>query len=317
MAATEMYDITDRDLQVRDEELKPKSNKDYKCAPAKKFDNWSCIPLESLVHMAKAFNEENPESQIRMNDRYIKSKPDEYKRYLLKQFKIKLKKCNDQICWTKQSFMNRLNDQIREDIQHNTHLPEGPTTGNKWLSTPNFAVLKQLESVYNDFKFLGALPSDFDKLMKRNSNEKLGLPYMNMNDFSHVENLQFKELYPKKKKIGIIFNLDSSDQPGSHWVAMYSDFDKGQCYFFDSYGQEPFDEAKVLMGRIEEFMKSIGKKNPVIDYCKQEHQRGGSECGVYSISFIRRMLKGETIEQIDGKRVSDEKINVCRNVYFA
>ncbi|KAK3741851.1 hypothetical protein QZH41_018850 [Actinostola sp. cb2023] len=37
---------------------------------------------------------------------------------------------------------------------------------------------------------------------------------------------------------GLIANTDLSDQPGTHWVAMYLD-DDGQAEFFDSYGQTP------------------------------------------------------------------------------
>ena len=47
-----------------------------------------------------------------------------------------------------------------------------------------------------------------------------------------------------------------------------------------------------------------------------KHQQGNSECGVYSINFILRLLKGKSFDHITSKRLSDEKVNKCRNVYF-
>jgi hypothetical protein len=310
---TEMYDIAPEDLEIKDEELQPQKEKDYKCAPSKKFTNWSCIPLQSLVHMANAFNEENPSSKIRTNDKYIKQKPDKYKRYLLKQFKKKLTKCDDQVCWTKQSFMKRLNKTIKEDIQTNTFRPEGPNKGNKWLNTLDICkACKQYEFKYNDFIFLGALPRDFDKISKGDS--KYGIPVMT--ELGEIVNMDLNKIYPEKTKIGVVFNLDQHDEPGSHWVAMYADLNKGQCYFSDSYGMEPLKEIQKLMGRITDFIETVLNKKITLKYSKKEHQRGGSECGVYSISFILRMLKGDTFEEINSKRIPDETINKCRNHYF-
>ena len=48
----------------------------------------------------------------------------------------------------------------------------------------------------------------------------------------------------------MIFNLDPHDKPGSHWVALYSDVDKGGVYYFDSYGIDTPKEVKVLMDRL-------------------------------------------------------------------
>ena len=41
-----------------------------------------------------------------------------------------------------------------------------------------------------------------------------------------------------RDKIGIfVVNLDASDQPGSHWVCVFTDGKKGE--FFDSFGRPP------------------------------------------------------------------------------
>ena len=51
-------------------------------------------------------------------------------------------------------------------------------------------------------------------------------------------------------------------------------------------------------------------------YNKQKHQRGGSECGVYSMNFILRLLRGDTFDKISSKEIKDNKMNKCRKVYF-
>jgi hypothetical protein len=53
-----------------------------------------------------------------------------------------------------------------------------------------------------------------------------------------------------------------------------------------------------------------------IDYNNIRHQFKHSECGVYSINFILRLLKGETFDHICKNITSDDEINECRPVYF-
>ena len=96
---------------------------------------------------------------------------------------------------------------------------------------------------------------------------------------------------------------------------MFADLEKGQCYYFDSYGIPPEKEVRVLMGRISKYIKSKGKE-PIVDYNKTQHQKKGTECGVYSMAFILRMLKGESLNDIQKTRVPDDEINKCRKKYF-
>ncbi len=297
-------------VSITSDDLRPQTEKDYKCAPSKKFEDWSCIPLESLMAMADAFNAENQNNMMEVDHKYANSSPEKYKRYLLKQFKKKLTKCKDQVCWTKQSFMKRLNENMKSDIQENTFLPDGPTKGNKWLDSENIRKsLEQKESIIPEFKSFGAVPYDFDHY------DEYGTKNTNFQDLINKE---------KKTKIGLVINLDRRGEPGSHWVALYADFNSGECYYFDSYGlgpdadtdKEDKKEISKFMNRIKDTMIKNGKK-PIIDYSKVKHQRGGSECGVYSLSFIYRLLKGESFESINGKRISDEDVNKCRDFYFA
>ena len=53
-----------------------------------------------------------------------------------------------------------------------------------------------------------------------------------------------------------------------------------------------------------------------IDYNRNRHQYKNSECGVYSLNFILRLLNGNKFNDIVSKKVLDDEINQCRDKYF-
>jgi hypothetical protein len=276
---------------------------DKKCAPGIDFKNGSCISLGILMEMANAFNKDNKAKAIKLYANYDTLNPSKYKKYLLKEMKKRMEsKCTSQQCWTEQSFVNKLNDNVKEELHKYTFRPEGPNGKFEWLNTLNINdVMEQYEVKYPDFKFLGAVPIDFDDL------KVLGL-----RDFDFK-----KTLDEGKKQFGIIFNLDEHYKSGSHWVGMYAHIPEGKIYFFDSYGIRPETRIRKFMRRIAKFCQTeLNIKDPIADYSKTRHQYMNSECGTYSINFILRMLKGETFDQIQLKKIPDKTINKCRSVYF-
>ena len=276
---------------------------DRVCAPDKMFDNGSCYTMRSLIAIAEAYNKENPNNIIKLDNSDETLHPHKYKKYIVKQLKKRLDpKCDSQLCWASRSFIKNLSRIDKEEIQKYTFRPIAPEGQFKWLNTLNIdAVMEQYEKKYPDFKFLGTVPMDFD-------------------DFPElkIKDLDFNKLIKNKKtKLGIVFNLDEHKKPGSHWVAMFSDLLKGQIYYFDSYGTRPEQRVRTFMDRIKEFCKTeLGIISPIADHNRFRHQFENSECGVYSINFIVRMLKGKTFEEICESRVPDRKINKCRLRYF-
>lgn len=152
-----------------------------------------------------------------------------------------------------------------------------------------------------NFKFLGAIPIDF------NDFEEFG-----------IRNLDYGKLLTIDKfKLGFVFNFDKNYQPGSHWVALYSDLTNGEIYFFDSHGLKPKSRILMLMRKISNFCKiELGNKKINMNYNKIKHQSANIECGIYSIHFLVRMLEGESFNDISRNRISDRNINKYRNVYF-
>ena len=283
-------------------EYKIQDQTDKKCAPGKKFSDGSCLSVESLVKMADAYNMDNSNDQIKTQHGYEVINPRSYKKYLLNQFDKKMSKCSSQQCWINQQFMKFVDDQHKTELESYTFLPEGPTGKFEWLNTLNINdVMIQYEQHYPAFKFFGAVPIDFDEL------PSLG-----------IKNIDYDELIERgKTKLGFIFNLDEHWQSGSHWVAMYADILEGVYIYFDSYGTLPERRIQALMKRMALHRKNkMGKDKLLVDYNKNRHQYKNSECGVYSINFILRMLKGETFYDIEDSKVPDDTINKCRNSYF-
>lgn len=269
---------------------------DKRCAPGKNYSKGSCFTIDNLVEISKAYNS-NFDDKINIR---------EDKRYLLQELTNKLKDvCNNQQCWLKLKFMKDIKD---KNLLKNTFRPKGPDTGIEWLSTSDINnVMKQYEQKYDDFKFLGAVPLDFMKL-----------------SFLNINNLDFENLIKNnKKRLGMVINLDEHDKSGSHWVGLFTDLAKKKLYFFDSYGHKPDKQIKTFMKKVANYFKkntnlaegSVKKSD--IKYNKIRHQYKGSECGVYSMNFIIRLLRGEDFMKISKSKVIDDEINKCRASYFS
>jgi len=297
-------------------------NKIDKCAPSKKYTDGSCFTVDSLKLIASKYNEKS-KNKIDITDD---------KQELVKDLTNAFSKtCDTQSCWLRLDVVKNIDD---KDIHENTFRPDGPEKKYEWLSTTNINdVLNQYEDLHKDFLFLGAVPNDFEEL------PMLGLSNINFDNY-------VKE---GKTKLGMVINLDTHDQTGSHWVALYTDLSNNQLYYFDSVGKKPGKRIKrfnnkiikylynkeknknIEIGQIagminnlddkkkkSKYVKLLSKKlqNLDIRYNSIQHQQQNSECGVYSINFILRIVKGEPFDSIVNNVTPDEKVNQCRKVYF-
>ncbi len=307
-------------------ELKPsKIDPDMKCAPSKKYSDGSCFTLESLKNIATNYNKKNA-NKIDLN--LDKSQ-------LVAELEKRLaNKCSDQTCWLRLDVVKELDN---EDIETNTFRPRGPSKKYEWLSTSHInEVIEQYQTIHKDFLFLGAVPLDFEDL-----------PVLGIN------NLDFDDLEKQgKKKIGLVINLDEHWKDGSHWVGLFSDLDKNQIYYFDSLGKKPLKRTRKFVNKIAKYLyrKKYGEKLPINDIIQKiksinkvggksslgsnvhiknlltgnfdirynhiQHQFENSECGVYSINFIIRLVSGESFDNVINNITKDEQMNSNRKVYF-
>ena len=156
-----------------------------------------------------------------------------------------------------------------------------------WLDSTNIEnVMKQYEEAYPTFEFMGPFPIDFAAPDPYDKTQQ-GQPKCLIREMCSIRVLE------SQKKgitmIGIIYNLDPHFKNGSHWVANFVDLAKHRCYYFDSYGYAPPKQ-------VEKFMKWLTVQDPKMKlaYNARRFQLQGSECGMYSMYFIIRMLMGDS-----------------------
>lgn len=285
-------------------------NEDAKCAPSKHYIDGSCFTLNKLIKIAHSYNHFYPGNKINII---------ESKKYLVNEIRKRATECDDQLCWLNLKWIQNLND---DDINKNTFRPKGPQGRFKWLSTTNInEIVEQYEHKYQDFKFLGATPYDFA------DHPELGISNLNLDHFCK-----------KYNKFGMIINFDNYNQPGSHWVALYANIKNNKIYYFDSYGTRPkkricdfvkkialwcynhnIDPTNHINDTDESFMtneKNKYEKLMDIQYSNIRHQYKDSECGVYSVNFILRLLHNESFDLICSRIIDDDTINQFRKVYF-
>ena len=310
--ANNVLEVNDKPLGEQECAFPFTKQSDKKCAPGVKYKDGSCLSVNKLVAMVKAYNKHMKESlgSAEGFDKHIELKwsgggkdDSQYKKYLLKEMNTAMDGiCKDQLCWLRQKFMRKLDETDRNEIMNNTIRPRGPQGKFTWLNTTNIdQVMRQYHSTNPEFKFLGTVPVDFDDLEKQYQLSKLDYNSM-MKDGT--------------TKVGAIFNLDYHYQDGSHWVGLFADMENGEISFFDSYGSAPPTRIKKYMNVLSDIYKKRTGKDAKQNINEIRHQYDNSECGVYSINFITRLLSGETFDIISKSKVKDEHINQCRQVYF-
>lgn len=279
------------DRYIKDTNLKYTSGR-Y-CAPKVKYEG-TCFSKEALVAML----------QSKGIDTKNKTKKE---MWTILQKEVG-KECNTEYCWLKLPFTSKeLGTEMYNEIHNQTFLPKIPKTKYEWLDTYDIEkVLRQYEQVDPSFMLLGVWPIDFATAYKNaDINKPLTLFY---------DRCKHKEMQCKRK-FGAVFNIDPSDKPGQHWVAMYIDTRKGHesIDYWDSYGVRPQKE-------IREYIKKLKAtdilKNAIVNINKKRHQYGGSECGVYSIHFIIKRMNDQSFDSVVNNVIKDKEMNKNRIKYF-
>lgn len=272
------------------------------CAPNKNKNTFTCYTKQDLLILIKSYNKnKSKEHHIITNN---KSKKD-----LWLELNNKMKKdCNNEWCWLEKNFVPApYTNNIKKSFR-----PEMPQEWNEnpfeWLSNFDIKdVMKQYEKKYPNFLFIGPVPSDCPS--------KITCALSGLSVDILINRLG-------KTKLGIIFNLDTHNKPGSHWIATFFDFKKGEIIYFDSVGLPP---PKMIKNFLEKMKKSCEdyylhnfdyQKKVNIYVNKTQFQFGNTECGVFSMYFIISNLSGKNIKKLDPKKVNDKLMNELRKEYF-
>lgn len=288
-----------RKKKTRSKKRYRRTRKIINCAPKKKkVLSFTCYTPKNLLKLKKIWNMKHPEMKIKSNKPYdiwsnLRDSMDNV--------------CSRESCWLNQQFIK---ENISDKMFKDTFRPYSPKKWkrkpNEWLTSIDIInVMKQYEKYDKKFEFIGPSPIDYDTHTYGGE-----CVWEELCKFNLSENIK-----KKKTKVGIIFNLDKHDQPGSHWVAVFLDVKKNRIYYFDSYGDK-------VPKRIMKFIKKVQKQGlelrRKIRYSenKTRHQYSNSECGMYCIHFIIRMIKGDSFEKHQRKKISDNKMKRLRKIYF-
>lgn len=285
--------------------------------------NFTCLTENMILELVNIYNTTFCDNNINfcLKNKIINIKNRKIKD-IYNELKNKLKIYNN--LYKEEKYWKKINEFAQVFLNNNYYyLPKMPyewcdtikdwraTLNAPWLSNYDIDdVIIKYEKKYNDFKFLGSIPIDFrkkrygsctlDMFMNNPSNSWLSFNKEKNNKYCNFNPTIFKD----KKYFGIVFNTDTYDGPGKHWMSMYISLNKKKpcILFFDSACTYP-----NLHHEIRGFINNIKTIYPNIDfevkYNTKTHQTSNSECGMYSIYFILCMVD------------SDKNNNNCLNTF--
>lgn len=219
--------------------------------------------------------------------------------------------CTTEYCWLEQ--LEKSSGTYKKNLEElkQNFRPEMPDEWHKkhteWLSSLDIEkVLEQYDDEFPEFKFMGAVPIDFNKRITDGQCVS-----------NNMCNFNLRKLKKQgKNKIGIVFNLDEHTQSGSHWIAMYMDLDRRDLGYWDSYAYEPPQEVKDFIERVQHQAKKYWKCQFREYINKTRHQYKNSECGMYCINFIVQLLEGQSYNDVFQNIIKDDDMNSYRTSYF-
>lgn len=201
------------------------------CAPNRTTSGYTCFTKQGLKTIVREYNRKYPHNRIRLNLK---------KGVLWQSLRDRIGEVSSaysEIKWLKNHFL--YSKDLRKFFR--TKKPaEWKQDKTQWLSTLDINhVLKQYEH-NSDYCFIGAVPIDFDTKLS------IGICVIDA-----LCQLNLEKIYMDGyRKIGVVFNMDPHDQPGSHWVSLFINLNNGGIYYFDSYGEAPPKQVEVLMERV-------------------------------------------------------------------
>nr|BBO54090.1 cysteine protease S273R homolog protein [Abalone asfa-like virus]BCY04625.1 Putative cysteine protease [Abalone asfa-like virus] len=198
---------------------------------------------------------------------------------------------------------------IRQDILSNIKLA-GPRNSMDLLTNTQIDnVLNQWAAQFPDFYNCPFAMIDFAE-----TNDDL-----NRIDFEKVYNGEMKQkIFTKTvtrpcKTFGCVLNTDVSTGVGKHWVCLFIDMRSEYIWtieYFNSSGRAPPKEMIKFMSQTRnKLQKFANKKNikviatPVTDIV---HQQSKSECGPYTLFYIRARLENVPYQYFSTNQVPDE-----------
>ena len=90
----------------------------------------------------------------------------------------------------------------------------------------------------------------------------------------------------RHRDVSFIVNKDNSDQPGSHWIAVYYMMN-GPIYLYCSFGLSPRDYG-LKLGHTRREIHNSDQHQPYVSH----------DCGFYALYMLLNISRGNTWKQV-------------------
>ena len=208
---------------------------------------------------------------------------------------------------------------------------QGPRDGNAWLS--NINIDKTLQKWAVEFEDLFVFPfcmSDFYKT-------RGSLATINVCDVLEGkvgQKTASGSVTRPCKRMCCVLNTDVSTGRGIHWVGVFVDCSREpySIEYWNSAGNPPFLNAIKWMETSRAALikcngkdpqssdrstpSSIGKSVETYNVTSVPHQESDTECGVYTLFYIRKRLEGTPVQYFMDKRIPDSDMTEFRKYLF-
>lgn len=248
-----------------------------RCAPRYRGGP-TCFTESALREIVTQFN--------RHNSSPIKA---DTKKGMLSALKRRMPKCSEnEMCW-----LNTLPIDVAVRLRFLHFAPSAPkkwrTNMDTWLTNVDIdSVMYQYMEAYPDFIYFSPAPIDFAHRTWTGAcitPEICNFSPKGMGDY---------------KRAGWVFNLDTHDGPGTHWVSLFADFKKKYIMYFDSVGSPCPREIRDFMDRIKREGGGMTEYETI-----REHQLEDGQCGMYALHF----LDTHVTQKINGRKSTPEEIS--------
>jgi hypothetical protein len=212
---------------------------------------------------------------------------------------------------------------IRRELETNFKA-RGPRDNNALLSNNNIdEILQQWAIIFTDFFNCPFAMMDFFETQDRLANISLPDVYLG-NEKQNLGPLGGIIRRPCKT-FACVLNTDISSGSGKHWVVVFVDMrnDDWSIEYFNSAGNPPPKAVDKWMANTEkdlqEFRNSgnVSKGNVFsVAVTDKIHQQSRTECGPYTLFYIRTRLEGEPFKTFFSEKITDNVMLAFREHLF-
>lgn len=315
------------------------------CSPTaeKNYErNGTCFPKKALVRLVKAWNATHAR---RGEDQFLRvaapgRRPaKELWEALNERMGAVCKGVGREACWVERLDQGGRTPEIARSVR-----PKRPGTWkanpHQWLTNYDIlAVMKQYEEdPAKEFLFLGVFPIDFEAKTMFGSCLFQEVCSFNIQSMIAAVGAKGKKRGKRPPRfVGMITNLDRHDESGSHWTALFLCIDPFHpcfgAYYYDSVrAAKPPAEVWAFMERMRDEAHAALAGHAALaeharpfalDYVKERHQYGHSECGMFCIMYFENWF--QVLEELGNRatfrdvariHMTDDMVYAARNRVF-